>query len=85
MVVEPGIQGELQFRGPNVVDTYLGNPNAAKHAFTADGWFRSGDPGFMNPDGSFDYVCRMGDALRLRGFLVEPAEIEGLSRITPQV
>jgi fatty-acyl-CoA synthase len=30
----------------------------------------------MGVDGCFEYVCRMGDALRLKGFLVEPAEIE---------
>lgn len=71
-----GERGELQFRGPNVVDAYLGDPDAAGRAFTADGWFRSGDLGEVHPDGSMSYVCRMGDVLRLHGFLVEPAEIE---------
>lgn len=69
-------RGELQFRGPNVVDAYLGDPDAARRAFTTDGWFRSGDLGEVHPDGSMSYLCRMGDVLRLRGFLVEPAEIE---------
>lgn len=71
-----GEQGELQFRGPNVVDAYLGNPEAASRAFTRDGWFRSGDLAVASGDGGFRYVCRMGDVLRLRGFLVDPAEIE---------
>lgn len=74
--VPDGEQGELQFRGPNVVDAYLGNPEAAARAFTADGWFRSGDLAVALGDGGFRYVCRMGDVLRLRGFLVDPAEIE---------
>jgi fatty-acyl-CoA synthase len=74
--VEPGQEGELQFRGPNVVDAYLGDPRADARAYTADGWFRSGDLGVLVDSGAFVYVCRMGDALRLRGFLVDPAEIE---------
>ena len=73
----PGSTGELQFRGYNVVTGYLGDADAARAAITDDGWFRSGDLGFvLDEPGSFVYVCRDGDALRLRGFLVEPAEIE---------
>jgi acyl-CoA synthetase (AMP-forming)/AMP-acid ligase II len=75
-VLAAGREGELQFRGPNVVDAYLGDEDAARRAFTADGWFRSGDLGVLLEEGAFTYICRMGDALRLRGFLVDPAEIE---------
>lgn len=71
-----GAEGELQFRGPNVVDAYLGDPDAARRAFTEEGWFRSGDLGYLVEDGVFGFTCRMGDALRLHGFLVDPAEIE---------
>ena len=42
---------------------------------TEDGWFRSGDLGYCEGEG-FVYLARMGDSLRLRGFLVNPAEIE---------
>lgn len=75
-VCGPGEDGEMQFRGPNVVNAYLGDPSVAREAFTDDGWFRSGDLGRMVADGTVQYVCRMGDVLRLRGFLVDPAEIE---------
>lgn len=70
--------GELQFRGSNVVDAYLGDVDGstAAAARTRDGWFRTGDLGTVFADGSFEYLCRMGDSLRLKGFLVEPAEIE---------
>lgn len=72
-----GETGELQFRGYNVAREYLGDPRATAAAFTADGWFRSGDLGRLRDDGDgLIYVCRAGDALRLRGFLVNPAEIE---------
>jgi fatty-acyl-CoA synthase len=68
------VDGELQLRGPNVVDAYLGDPDAG--SFTADGWFRTGDLAEINDDGAIAFICRIGDALRLRGFLVDPAEIE---------
>lgn len=74
--VEPGQAGELQFSGYNVMEGYLNNPEATAAAFTADGWFRSGDLGYLDTDGGFVYLCRAKEALRLRGFLVEPAEIE---------
>jgi len=74
--VPDGEQGELQLRGPNVVDAYLGDTDAAARAFTDDGWFRTGDLAEIDADGGIRYVCRMGDVLRLRGFLVDPAEIE---------
>jgi acyl-CoA synthetase (AMP-forming)/AMP-acid ligase II len=73
-VLAPGHEGEIQFRGPNVVDAYLGADTP--DVWTAAGWFRSGDLGVLVDDGAFVYVCRRGDALRLRGFLVDPAEIE---------
>jgi fatty-acyl-CoA synthase len=82
----PTEAGELQFRGYNVLREYLGNAQATGEAFTTDGWFRSGDLGFMTGEGSaFVYVCRSGDALRLRGFLVEPAEIEHFLMSHPAV
>ena len=70
-----GEQGELEISGPTVVDAYLRVPEAPGADLTADGWFRTGDLAVVHPDG-VEYVCRMGDALRLSGFLVSPAEIE---------
>ena len=71
-----GREGELRFLGPNVVDGYLGDPSALARSRAEDGWFSSGDLGYLVEEGVFVYTCRMGDALRLRGFLVDPAEIE---------
>jgi acyl-CoA synthetase (AMP-forming)/AMP-acid ligase II len=78
--------GELQFRGYNVLDAYVGTPGLMEQAVTADGWFRSGDLGLMTGEGTdFVYVCRNSDALRLRGFLVEPEEIERFLMSYPPV
>ena len=68
-------RGELQFRGYNVMAGYLNNPDATAQAFTSDGWFRSGDLGYRD-GGKFVYLARIKDSMRLRGYLVDPVEIE---------
>jgi fatty-acyl-CoA synthase len=73
--VEPGKPGALHIRGPNVMRGYLNNASATEAAFTSDGWFRTGDLAYADGD-AFVYLARLGDALRLRGYLVDPTEIE---------
>ena len=82
--VSPGDPGELQIRGPNVLSGYLNNPQATAKAMTEDGWYRTGDLACYDADG-FTYLARMGDSLRLRGYLVNPAEIEQLLMQHPDV
>jgi fatty-acyl-CoA synthase len=79
-----GESGELQVRGPNVFSGYLHDPAATARAFSADGWFRTGDLGTAQGR-SFTYLARIGDSLRLRGYLVNPAEIEDLLKQHPWV
>ena len=55
---------------------YFENPAATRETVTEDGFVRSGDLGYLTGDGGFVYLARMGDAMRLGGFLVSPAEIE---------
>lgn len=73
--VPHGAEGELCFRGYAVLQRYLGDPEATAKALGDDGWYRSGDLGRLH-EGGFEYLARLGDSLRLRGFLVDPAEIE---------
>lgn len=81
-----GQPGELEFFAPESrFVEYYGNPQATAEAFTGDGWFRSGDLGAIEADGSFTYLARMGDTLRLGGFLVSPAEIEAVVQEDPAV
>lgn len=74
-VLPDGEVGEIEVSGPSRMLRYLGDPAATERALTADGFMRTGDAGCTNPDGSFTFMARMGDALRLGGFLVSPQEI----------
>ena len=75
-VLAHGAPGELEFLAPSVMAGYFNDEDATAAAFTGDGWFRSGDLGYTTQNGGFVYLARLGDAIRLSGFLVSPAEIE---------
>ena len=74
--VPAGEPGALQIRSDNMMLGYDGDPEATEDAFTADGWFRTGDLARLDGDGGFTFIGRQGDVLRLSGFLVNPLEIE---------
>jgi fatty-acyl-CoA synthase len=75
-VLPHGTAGELEFQAPSLMVGYFENEKANRAAFTDDGWFRSSDLGYTTADGRFVFIARLGDALRLSGFLVSPAAIE---------
>ncbi len=82
----PAQRGELEFRAPSMFIGYLNDPGATAKAMAPDGFFRSGDLGSVHADGfGFDFETRMGDALRLSGFLVDPEEIEAWLKRQPGV
>ncbi|HYK96790.1 MAG TPA: long-chain fatty acid--CoA ligase [Candidatus Acidoferrales bacterium] len=68
--------GEVQFRGPNVFAGYWDRPDATAEAFTADGWFRSGDLGFLDEEGFLTLVDRKKDMVITGGENVYSAEVE---------
>ncbi|HTR83472.1 MAG TPA: AMP-binding protein [Reyranella sp.] len=70
------VDGELQLAGPSVMVGYYGNEEATTSTLTPDGYVKTGDLGEMDADGGFAFLSRMGDVLRLSGFLVNPLEIE---------
>lgn len=72
----PNEMGELELRAPTSFIGYYRNPKATAEAVDAEGFFHSGDIGYSREDGTFVYVARSGDAIRLAGFLVDPVEIE---------
>lgn len=80
-----GDTGEIEIKGPTNFIGYLNNPEATEKAFTDDGFYRTGDLGYLRQDGSLVYESRMGDAIRLGGFLISPSEIEAVLKAIPAV
>jgi fatty-acyl-CoA synthase len=78
-------EGELQFRGELVTRGYYEKPEETAAAFTADGWFKSGDLGVR--DGR-DYVIfqgRLKETLRISHHMVAPGEIEAFLMAHPAI
>jgi acyl-CoA synthetase (AMP-forming)/AMP-acid ligase II len=74
--VSPGEQGEILLRGPKVVSGYWKNPEATAAAFTADGWFRTGDIGHLDADGYLYIDDRKKDMIVSGGENVATSEVE---------
>ncbi len=71
-----GERGEICVRGPNVMKGYWKQPEGTANAMTADGFFRTGDVGYMDEDGYLYIVDRTKDMLLCGGFNVYPRNIE---------
>jgi len=84
--VERGVIGEIQISGPNVTLGYHDDEAATAAAFTTDGWFRSGDLGYLDADGFLHVSDRVKDMIISGGENVYPAEVEdlimGLDQVT---
>lgn len=71
------VEGEIQIKGDNVMLGYYNNPEANEAAFTTDGWYRTGDIGYMDGDGYVYITGRMKSVIVLEnGKNVFPEEIE---------
>ncbi|MBZ0217282.1 MAG: AMP-binding protein, partial [Fimbriimonadaceae bacterium] len=84
-LLPPGQSGELYLSGPGLFREYLGNREASASTIGADGFVRTGDLGSGTATGGFVFETRMGDSLRLGGFLVNPAEIDAPICDLPQI
>ncbi len=80
-----GTVGEIEVAGPNVFPGYLNLPEDTSAAFTADGWFRSGDLGYLDADGYLFISDRVKDMIISGGENVYPAEVENLIADMPGV
>jgi long-chain acyl-CoA synthetase len=68
--------GEVCVRGDNIMAGYYKRPEETKEAFTADGWLKTGDLGFLDSDGYLTLVDRKKDLIIVKGFNVYPQEVE---------
>lgn len=80
-----GEVGEICIRGPQVMTGYWNQPEESAKAMTKDGFFRSGDMGFMDEDGYVKIVDRKKDMILVSGFNVYPAELEDVVSHHPGV
>ena len=71
-----GEAGEICIKGPQVMAGYWNRPDETAKVMTKDGFFRSGDIGFMDKHGYFKIVDRKKDMILVSGFNVYPNEIE---------
>lgn len=79
-----GETGEIAVRGPQVVPGYWGLPEDTAKAFP-DGELRTGDVGFMDPEGWLYLVDRKKDMINASGFKVWPREVEDVLYTHPAV
>lgn len=77
--------GEICIRGPQVMAGYWNRPDETAKVMTPDGFFRSGDIGFMNPQGFTKIVDRKKDMILVSGFNVFPNEVEEVVAMHPGV
>jgi cyclohexanecarboxylate-CoA ligase len=77
--------GEIQVRGLPVFAGYHGNQQADREAFTADGWFRTGDLGRMDAAGNVAITGRVKDVINRGGVKYNPAEVEALLDSHPKI
>ena len=73
-VLDTGQTGEIQARSPSVMAGYL--PDEANADAFADGWYRTGDVGWIEPEGWVHLTDRAKEMMKVNGFQVAPAEIE---------
>ena len=79
-----GERGEIQLAGPGITPGYWRQPELTQAAFV-DGWFRTGDIGFMDSDGICFLVDRKKDMFISGGENVYPAEVENLLADFPEI
>jgi O-succinylbenzoic acid--CoA ligase len=80
----PGEPGEIFLKGPTITPGYADRPEATAQAFQ-DGWFASGDIGYLDKDGYLYVLDRRADLIISGGENVYPAEIESVLLSHPSV
>jgi len=74
-ILSAGETGEIVIRGPNVMKGYANNPEANKKSFS-QGWLRTGDEGYVDPDGYLTITGRLKEQINRGGQKISPREID---------
>ena len=82
-MLAPGATGEIQVHSASAMAGYL--PDEATAAAFDDGWYRTGDVGWLEPEGWVHLTDRCKEMIKVSGFQVAPAEIEAVLHGHPAV
>ena len=93
MIVDPETEtplgknqnGEIWIRGPQIMKGYLNRPKDTADSITKDGWYRTGDIGYVDEEGLFYAVDRIKELIKFKGMQVAPAELEALLLTHPSI
>ncbi|SQD77293.1 long-chain-fatty-acid--CoA ligase FadD [Moritella yayanosii] len=85
VLTKPGAVGEMQVRGPQVMQGYWQRPQDTADVITADGWLNTGDIARMDEIGFFYIVDRKKDMILVSGFNVFPNEIEDVLTLNDNI
>lgn len=77
--------GDVQLRGPNVFKGYWKQPEKTSESFSADGWFKTGDLGYLEADGYLTLCGRSKDLIISGGLNIYPPEVERVLMEHPAV
>ncbi|HZH56813.1 MAG TPA: long-chain fatty acid--CoA ligase, partial [Burkholderiaceae bacterium] len=78
--------GEIQVRSPGLFKEYYKNPDSTAESFTADGWYHTGDAGYLDTDGQLKIIDRAKDVGKLAdGSLFAPKYIENKLKFFPYI
>ena len=83
--VSQGKDGELLIRGPQIMKGYLNQPGETAACLDREGWYHTGDVGYVDGDGFFFIVDRTKELIKYKGMQVAPAELEALLVTHPAV
>jgi acyl-CoA synthetase (AMP-forming)/AMP-acid ligase II len=79
-----GERGEVVIQGPNVIRGYENNPEANASSFS-DGWFRTGDQGYLDTEGYLTLVARIKELINRGGEKISPREIDEVLLAHPAI
>jgi len=83
-LLPPGLAGEVVLRGEQIITGYL-SPLIANESAFSNGWFRTGDEGFLNAEGELTLTGRLKEVINVAGEKVAPAEIDEALMAHPAV
>jgi len=81
----PGTPGEIILKSYNLMLGYYKKPDETAQVYDTEGWFHSGDMGYLRADGYLRFLGRYKDMLKIGGENVDPMEVEGYLQGHPDV